>query len=1290
MTALDTQPPDPYATLALDGLQLIEASAGTGKTYTLATLVLRCVIERGMRLQEILAVTFTEAATQELRKRLRERITLAAQIAGESMAGNGAFNEEAQPSSRRTPGPNSNSRFSPLGPGIRRDDEPGFTRHIPEATPRADENPERAATRALITARLQHETPASLRARLFRAAHDIDLAAVFTIHGFCARALAEHALESERCFIGATQLTNDTALREQVATDLWREFGRDEVQAQALSRWWPQGPQQLARALRDLLRVPRLLPPLAAAVDDPTLRWRQAADHLRDVLLREGVATKNVVDAAMTSKSLSGTSYKRPTLEALWSRLTDWSGDSSTRAPPRDKLELLTPDKLARCTNKGKTTPRSPLFAAVAAYLDADAERDAWLESRHIAVLHRMRDAAATRLAKQKTAQQWQTFDDLIDGVADALDGAQGYLLAERLRAQYAIALVDEFQDTDARQWKIFQRVFGTQASATNGLFLIGDPKQAIYRFRGGDVHTYLAARRDAVQAPPLARNFRSRPSLLRALDTLYAQAGDDALVDPRIRYQPLQAGGGIDDAHFERDGATATALTIRVLPPPRADALAGGASTPTSASVQPAVPSKATSAPAAWSASESRRIATDACVADIHALLRDAQAGLAQLTVKEGNTTRTHAVRPGDIAVLVRSHAEAERIRDALTLAGVPAVAAGKQSLFQSEQAQDVLALLEALLRLDDDSRLRAALATPWLGFDALAIDRLDHDDAWRQQWQSAAQSWRLRWLRHGPLPLISDLCADNAARLLTLQDGERRLTNLLQLGEQLQATEAQTPGASAQVDGLRRRIAEADGHDETQQLRLESDAHRVRILTLHKSKGLEFPLVYLPFVGIGRSSKSGAYVEYQHEDGERVLHYKTAHGCDGVLPWDDAKSCAAHEDRAEDARLLYVGLTRAQHALWLACGPLYESAKTPLQPMLADLQALESAAPDAIRIDASPLPTTALPPLPQSMPAHAPHARQVTRTLPRDWWIHSFSQWHGALPRADAVRERSIGMAEAGAADEPEPPALTPQQLRYSGTRFGNALHAALEHTDFAAWRGHAVPPDARDALVAALREQGYPDSELDDGVALLTRLVADTLNARLPERVCLSELPAQSRRAELEFHFTLVSASSDTLLQLLHAHGIAQQRTGFGLHRRLEGLMTGLIDLVYQHDGRWYVLDYKSNQLPAYDAAALEAAMQHSEYLLQALIYTLALHRWLRFRLGGAYDYARDFGGIRYLFCRGLVRSFDPSTGSGLRAHHERTEDGSEDSEGIYARRFDVELINSLDRLFTGAAA
>ena len=186
------------------------------------------------------------------------------------------------------------------------------------------------------------------------------------------------------------------------------------------------------------------------------------------------------------------------------------------------------------------------------------------------------------------------------------------------------------------------------------------------------------------------------------------------------------------------------------------------------------------------------------------------------------------------------------------------------------------------------------------------------------------------------------------------------------------------------------------------------------------------------------------------------------------------------------------------------------------------------------------------------------------------------------------------------------------------------------------------------------------------LDDGIALTTRLIGHTLTVPLPEGLRLCDLPEGERRAEIEFQFSLQPTRVDALLALLHAHGVVRERHGFGLRQRLDGLMTGLIDLTYRHDGRWYVLDYKSNRLPAYDVARLQRAMQHSEYDLQALLYTLALHRWLRFRLGNGYDYARDFGGIRYLFCRGLDAACD-------------------DGAGLHAQRFAPALIHALDALF-----
>jgi exodeoxyribonuclease V beta subunit len=320
-------------------------------------------------------------------------------------------------------------------------------------------------------------------------------------------------------------------------------------------------------------------------------------------------------------------------------------------------------------------------------------------------------------------------------------------------------------------------------------------------------------------------------------------------------------------------------------------------------------------------------------------------------------------------------------------------------------------------------------------------------------------------------------------------------------------------------------------------------------------------------------------------------------------------------------------------------------------------------------------------LPRLPAESEAAIPPARTAARRLSHDWWVYSFSQ----LARADAGDASSAAtLPVPGGNDEPEAdPHAEPApdetfDPRFAGNRYGVALHAALEHADFAAWRGwqagSAAPGEQARVIADALGQEGYGQEAMADGIALTTRLVGHTLTVALPEGVRLCDVPASERRPEIEFQFALQPVQVDALLALLHAHGIVRERDRFGARQRLEGLMTGLIDLTYRHDGRWYVLDYKSNRLPGFDAGAMQRAMAHSEYDLQALIYTLALHRWLRFRLGEAYDYARDVGGIRYLFCRGLDAA-NPA------------------SPGIHAQRFSPELVHALDALFGhahGAAA
>ncbi|WP_267124884.1 UvrD-helicase domain-containing protein, partial [Xanthomonas sacchari] len=540
---------DPYLQLPLHGVRLIEASAGTGKTFTLATLFTRLVVERGLRLGQILAVTFTEAATQELRRRIRERLALAASLvpdAAPDLVG---------------------AALVPFS-GLAATD---LATDPSQPTPQQDP-PDVALTRAILAAHLaaSTETPAALRRRLQQAAEDIDLAAIFTIHGFCARVLREHALESGQSFAAPQLLTDDRELLRDVAADLWRQRAADPAMAEDLVALWPGGPDGMATDLRELVRHPTLLPaaPVFSAEDGAVLQQaaQRAGVALAEAFRTHGTACFEAIAAAMDAGVLSKVSYKPDWLTALWHWLDAFAAAPTADAPPHPKLVKLTAAELAAGTNKkhAERTPASPLGHAIDGYLAALAQLAQWRTQRRICLLHALRADAGERLAYLKRQRRVQTYDDLVEGVARALEGPLGAALAQRLRAQYAVALVDEFQDTDDRQWTIFRKVFAPATADANVvqddaaiapslstaddtpplLALIGDPKQAIYGFRGGDVRTYLAAATDAERAPPLAHNFRSRPALLAAIDALYAQAGyADAFLTDGIAFHPVQPG---------------------------------------------------------------------------------------------------------------------------------------------------------------------------------------------------------------------------------------------------------------------------------------------------------------------------------------------------------------------------------------------------------------------------------------------------------------------------------------------------------------------------------------------------------------------------------------------------------------------------------------------------------------------------------------------------------------------------------------------------------------------------
>ncbi|HVV96592.1 MAG TPA: UvrD-helicase domain-containing protein [Rhodanobacteraceae bacterium] len=1196
----------------LEGTHRIEASAGTGKTFALALLHTRLVVERELPVRGILAVTYTIAATQELRERLRAQLVRAVSLASLDAAA--------------------------LREATRSDDA---------AT---------AITAAVLERRLESEPAPALAARLRRAVGEVDLAPIHTIHAFCQRILADHALASGEPLVPTEFVTSERALHDEIAYDIWRRFTREADTVARLEMLW-KSPNLLAKDLRQLLTAEVLLP--APAEPDPAAlaALSAATEALRDACRSDLPECRRVIDAARANGVLSRSSPQDPGMLQLWNALTAFADGAALDDRDHERLDALTTKGIARRVNKKyshQPPPSVALSAAVDAYLDVrSAGLRAHAEAR-ASLLHAVRDTALARMAAIKRERGLVGFDDLVDRVHAALASADGADLAAELRAECPVALVDEFQDTDAKQWDVFRRIYVERDDAVRpALFLIGDPKQAIYRFRGGDVHTYHAAGKYAESTETLDRNFRSRPRMIEAVAAIFAEGGDFPFADGETRFPPIEPGGKVADADLGDGRRAAPALHLLNLS--RLD----GDPDPRPMKMDPA-----------------RARAAQAAASEIDALLN-----VAPLQVRRAGVFER--IEPGDIAVLVNRNDEAARMQRELAQRGIASVTALRESVFGTNEASEILRLLEALLAIGHESRLRAALASVLIGVDAPAIDALSRDEDAHRGWLDAFQRWRQRWSRFGALDGVRELVARAAPRLLKLADGERRLGNYLQVAEEIQNARARVLGEAGEADWLARRIDEADDFDEAQQLRLESDAKRVRIMTLHKAKGLEFDLVFLPFAGLATAEPwSGSIgLVADRVDGRRALRAKIP-GID-----DEAYAAAAEREKqellSEQLRLLYVGLTRARHAAWLYAA--YVNAGRGEKPVLAWLlqggkdgkvgssnaeaidaafERLEKAAPRAIV--RSPLPDLVTRALPLPVDDRRDIAiRPARRVLRRDWWVYSFSQLAreetGTAPEA---------IDEQGAEDEPlEAAALETAPSPYVGARFGNALHAALETVDFARWRDwrhDAPPPGEDDALRRALGANGYVDDGIAGGLAPLASLVRATLNARLPEGVRLADIAPSDRRAEIEFHFSLPPVAVAKLLALLHEHDVLRDRDAFGARERLEGLMTGRIDLVYLHDGRAYVLDYKSNRLPNYSAESLARAVRESEYDLQYLIYTLALHRWLRFRRTD-YDYDAHVGGVRYLFCRGL----DPDRA---------------DSPGIFATRPSHALIEALDALLS----
>lgn len=1130
-------------TAALDGSTLVEANAGTGKTYSIVSLYLRLLVEAEMAVDGILVVSFTEAATAELKQRIRERVA-ALRLAYET----GSSDEEFE--------------------------------------------------RAMLARCTDRERAARL---LTRALQSFDEAAIYTIHGFCQRLLADTGFETGT-LAEFEILPDDTLLRRQLIDDFWREQTREGTDAWLAWLAQHSGPTKLATELIDHLAQP-LQERLAPDAPRDCGPGEQSFAALEPQLRREWITHREALAALLADDALHKGKY-RNALARIVAAADRWAEGSIAVSGNKDLLKLGSAT-LAQSTNAGRTTPEHPFFDRMQALLDTAADLQQCYESRLALMRRRLLDWADTELPRRKRERGVRAFDDLLNDVHAALQ-ERGAALRNSVR--YRAALIDEFQDTDPVQFAIFDQLFAT---AGKPLFLVGDPKQAIYSFRNADIFAYLQARRHARRSTRLTDNYRSTPELVAAVNELFTRVPRPFMLE-EIDYARSHAARDADGLTL--DGAPLPALLF-------------------------------------WRIGDDEVRATNAARTEIAATT--ASEIVRMLTL--GDTGRLRKgegppVQPRDIAVLVRSHGEGDLVRAALADRGVAAVQRTTRNVFGTAEAAELLHVLRAVARPGSAGAVRAALATDLLGHSAAKIAELAGDGrAWQTELDRFA-GYAAHWRESGYASMQRRLMRDFgiAERLLGWFRGRRRLTNLLHLEDLLQREAAAThahPEAlllwmKAQCEDVKR-----DGSNGNEQalLRLESDENLVRIMTIHFAKGLQFPIVFAPFLFAKVKPPSGPVVAFHGDNDERALDLGTAQ-------LDEHKGRRLEEDRAEQLRLVYVALTRAQLHCVTAWGRIKGTDMSALAWLLHSTAGDDhnSVAQRLRRASQAELfePLTNLAdelvsvmPLPEAHEQRYETASVATTLRPRKpvrqpgagWRVSSFS----AIARAQPEQPRDYDALPTAAAE----PAVGDAIFGFPrGARAGRAMHTLFERIDFAADAQAFLPVAA-----AVLHEHGYEQAQAPVLAQMAGDVLATPLNS--DDTFRLRDVDGPQRVSEMEFYFPMTAVDAAAVREALGAYGaggpIAQRLTSLEF-RLTNGFMRGFIDLVAEYEGRYYVLDYKSNwmgpTLEDYRADRLSAEIARHDYHLQYLLYAVALQRHLRSVLAD-YDYDTHMGGVRYLFLRGM---------------------------------------------------
>jgi exodeoxyribonuclease V beta subunit len=1138
--------PFDITTAPLDGgITLIEASAGTGKTYSITGLILRLILEKHLQIRDILAVTFTEAATQELRDRIRRRLQ---------------------------------SALEDLHRGISKDD--------------------------IVNAFLKKGDKAVGIGELDLAIQSFDEAQIFTIHGFCQRMLNDYAFESGTRF-DTTLVTDPKPLFEEVARDFWRlRFYEAKPLLPKLAMAWKRSLDDWVELLERTRSHPDLviLPPAERDSVDTLVRRvettfasvrKEWADHQADIelLLRHD-----------GNLSRGEKNFRDDRLDELLPKVAEACRDFESADPENiHELSSLTSEAIAAGTKGTGTAPEHRFFILSSEFIHA-------VEALFNQLTHEFLEFAQIELPKRKARTNTVTYDDLITGLRDALRQEGGGTLARAIGDKYSAALIDEFQDTDPAQYEIFRTIFG---SKEHRLFLIGDPKQAIYGFRGADVFTYFQANTLADQTFTLTTNWRSEAPLLAAINGLFVQT-EQPFIFPEIQYHEVHAPKKPMVRHLTNSDDTAAALRFRLV---------------TTAEGQ---------------ASPSRFELVGRWVSDDIAALAASGAHLGD-----------SPLRYGDMAILVRRHSQAEMLQTALTERGIRSVVQSDRSVFASEEARELQRFLQGVIDPRRDSLLKAALATTLIGFDATRLFDLERDDPERQAWLDRFANWREQWVNGCFMAMFRHFVAtqDVRARIVALPAGERSLTNFLHLAELLHEAESTMSLApDAVCSWLREQRESGKVTEDRFQLRLESDDDAVQIVTIHKSKGLEYPIVFCPFLWTdAESSSHQELLFHDRADSEKRLTFDLRGKKAGA---QQHQAWQSEEVRAEELRLLYVALTRAMNRCYIYL-PEEKTDKSPLAHLFASSK--KDSLFDRVRAFAQSskgcASASSEPGEPSGIQDETPssitlQSRPFKGRIPRIAMTASFS---GLNVSSTELEEVDSSPSINGETDTVIEPARDEEDLSIftfdRGRRTGDFFHGVLEHMDF------QNLGDLPSLIEGKLRPFGFSQTLHRPAIQ---QILQQLVEVELDPGMRLQQVSRTERLSEVEFTYPLAQLTPASLAKAIKkCTGLAgdiRKRMGSLHFDPIEGFMNGFIDLLFRFKDRYYLIDWKSNWLGGrpedYGPDGMRRAMLEHNYFLQYHLYTLAADLFLERRLPG-YSYQTHFGGVFYVFLRGIDPK-DPARG------------------------------------------